>query len=70
LRFRILNIVDDVTRECLAAIPTLRSQANRVTRDLARLIGTRGKPGLIVSDKGTEFTSNAILGWAKEYRVE
>ena len=26
-RFRILNIVDDVTRECLAAIPTPRSQA-------------------------------------------
>jgi transposase InsO family protein len=34
------------------------------------LIGTRGKPGMIVSDNGTEFTSNAILGWAKDHRVE
>ena len=34
------------------------------------LIGTRGKPRMIVSDNGTEFTSNAILGWAKEQRVE
>jgi transposase InsO family protein len=28
------------------------------------LIETRGKPQMIVSDHGTEFTSNAILGWA------
>ena len=25
---------------------------------------------MIVSDNGTEFTSNAILGWAKDHRVE
>jgi putative transposase len=32
-RFRILNVVDDVTRECLAAIPTPRSRdaASRVS---------------------------------------
>ena len=31
---------------------------------------TRGKPGLIVSNNGTEFASNAILGSAKDHRVE
>ena len=69
-RFRILNIVDDVTRECLAAIPDTSISGKRVARELTMLIDTRGKPKMIVSDNGTEFNSNAILGWAKEQRVE
>jgi transposase InsO family protein len=69
-RFRILNIVDDVTRECLAAIPDTSISGKRVARELSTLIGWRGKPRMIVSDNGTEFTSNAILGWTKDHRVE
>lgn len=69
-RFRILNIVDDVTRECLAAIPDTSISGKRVARELTALIDARDKPQMIVSDNGTEFTSNAILGWAKDYLVE
>ncbi len=69
-RFRILNIVDDVTRECLAAIPDTSISGIRVARELTMLIDARGKPQMIVSDNGTEFTSNAILSWAKDHRVE
>jgi putative transposase len=69
-RFRILNIVDDVTRECLAAIPDTSISGKRIARELTMLIGLRGKPQMIVSDNGTEFTSNAMLGWAKDHRVE
>ena len=69
-RFRILNIADDVTRECLAAIPDTSISGKRVARELSALIDRRGKPKMIVSDNGTEFTSNAILSWAKEHRVE
>jgi len=69
-RFRILNIVDDVTRECLAAIPDTSISGRRVTRELTTLIARRGKPQIIVSDNGTEFTSNAILHWSKEHRIE
>jgi putative transposase len=69
-RFRILNIVDDVTRECLAAIPDTSISGRRVTRELTALVASRGKPQMIVSDNGTEFTSNAILHWSKEHRVE
>jgi putative transposase len=69
-RFRILNIVDDVTRECLAAIPDTSISGRRVARELTLLIATRGKPGMIVSDHGTEFTSNAILGWATDHQVD
>jgi diguanylate cyclase (GGDEF)-like protein/PAS domain S-box-containing protein len=64
-RFRILNIVDDVTRECLAAIPDTSISGRRVARELTALIELRGKPGMIVSDNGTEFTSNAMLAWAR-----
>ncbi len=69
-RFRVLNIVDDVTRECLAAIPDTSISGRRVAGELTELIGRRGKPGMIVSDNGTEFTSNAILAWSKDHRVE
>ena len=68
-RFRILNIVDDVTRECLAAIPDTSISGRRVARELTALIERRGKPGMIVSDNGTEFTSNAVFAWAHDNRV-
>lgn len=69
-RFRILNVVDDVTRECLAAIPDTSISGRRVARELGALIERRGRPGMIVSDNGTELTSNAILTFASERRVE
>ena len=62
--------MDDVTRQCLSAIPDTSISGKRVARELTALIDARGKPGMIVSDNGTEFTSNAILSWAKENRVE
>jgi len=69
-RFRVLNIVDDVTRECLAAIPDTSISGRRVARELAALIERRGKPGMIVSDNGTELTSNAILTFAADRDIE
>ena len=65
-RFRILNVVDDVTRECLAAIPDTSISGRRVVRELTDLIERRGPPGMIVSDNGTELTSNAILTFAAQ----
>ncbi len=41
-RFRILNIVDDVTHECLAAIPDTSISGRRVARELTALIEERG----------------------------
>lgn len=43
-RFRVLNVVDDVTRECLAAIPDTSISGRRVARELTTLIERRGKP--------------------------
>ncbi len=42
----------------------------RVARELTTLIERRGKPGMIVSDNGTELASNAILAWSKDHKVE
>jgi len=64
-RFRILNIIDDLTKECLGAIPDTSISGKRVARELDAIIRRRGKPGLVVSDNGTEFTSNAMLAWMK-----
>ncbi len=69
-RFRVLNVVDDVTRECLAAIPDTSISGHRVARELTALIERRGKPAMIVSDNGTELTSTAILRWGAEHRIE
>ena len=62
-RLRILNVIDDVTKDCLAAVVDTSISGRRVARELAELVQRRGRPGLIVSDHGTEFTSNAMLAW-------
>ncbi len=69
-RFRVLNVVDDVTRECLVAVPDTSISGRRVVRELTDLIAVRGKPGMIVSDNGTELTSNAVLEWCGEASIE
>ena len=69
-RFRILNIVDDVTKECLGAIPETSISGRRVARELTAIVEQRGKPGMIVSDHGTEFTCNAMLAWCKEAAID
>jgi putative transposase len=69
-RLRILNIVDDVTKECLGAIPDTSLSGRRVARELSAIIERRGKPGMIVSDHGTEFTSNAMLAWCRDTGIE
>jgi putative transposase len=69
-RFRILAIVDDCTRECLALVADTSLSGMRVARELDRLVAERGRPRMIVSDNGSEFTSNAILAWADQNRIE
>ncbi len=59
--FRILNVVDDVTHECPAAIPDTSISSRRVARELTALIERRGRSDMIVSDNGTKLTSHAIF---------
>jgi putative transposase len=69
-RFRILAIVDDFTRECLALVPDTSLPGMRVVRELNALIAVRGRPVMCVSDNGTELTGMAILRWSQETRIE
>ena len=65
-RFRVLTVVDDYTRECLALVADSSLSGARVARELDRIIEGRGRPAAVTSDNGTELTSNAILAWADE----
>jgi putative transposase len=69
-RFRILTVVDDFTRECLALVADTSLCGLRVSRELDLIAAMRGLPASIVSDNGTELTSMAILRWSQETRVE
>jgi len=69
-RFRILAVVDDFTRECLALVADTSLSGLRVGRELDAIIARRGKPVACVSDNGTELTSMAILRWCQDTGVE
>lgn len=69
-RFRILNVVDDFTRECLASVVDTSLSGLRVVRELDRLCQQHGQPAMIVSDNGTELTSHAVLNWVEAIGIE
>jgi putative transposase len=69
-RFRVLNIKDDITHECLGAIPDTSISGRRVVRELDAIIERRGKPSMIVSDNGTELTSNAVFAWSRDHKID
>ena len=69
-RFRVLTIIDDVTKECLAAVPDTSLSGKRVAREMNALIARRGRPGAIVSDNGTEFTSAAVLAFTQAAKLD
>ncbi len=64
-RFRVLAVVDYFTRDCLTLVADTSLSGARVVRELDAIIARRGRPGTIVSDNCTEFTSTAILSWCQ-----
>ena len=69
-RFRILVVLDDFTRECLALIADTSVSGARVARELTAIAAQRRAcPLLCISDNGTELTSAAILNWCQERKV-
>ena len=69
-RFRIMTVVDDFSRECLALIADTSLSGLRVVRELELVIAQRGQPAMCVSDNGTELTCMAMLRWSHEMRIE
>ena len=70
LRFRILNIVDEYSREVVGQLVSASISGVQVSRFLDRLAETRDIPRQIVVDNGTEFNSEAMFFWGKEKKVK
>ena len=69
-RLRLLVVVDDFTRECLGLVADTSLSGVRAARELSGIVERRGRPCMVVSDNGTEFTSRAILAWAEDNAVD
>tara|TARA_Y100001956_G_C4111382_1_gene182616 strand:- start:1218 stop:1730 length:513 start_codon:yes stop_codon:yes gene_type:complete len=68
--FPILTVADDHRRENLALVADTLLSGLRVTRKLDRLIAERRAPCTTVSDKGTTFTSTAVLRWVQDTGID
>ena len=68
--FRILNIIDEYTRECLAILVKRHITSQDVIDQLFQLIIFRGIPEHIRSDNGSEFTAKAIRKWLSSVGVK
>lgn len=68
-RFRVLNVVDDYFREMIGQLVQVAISGRQVARFLSLLRAQRSKPGKVICDNGTEFTSKAMFFWSKEKGV-
>lgn len=62
-KFRMLTVIDEFTRECLAIKVARRLNNKDVLEVLADLMVKRGIPDHIRSDNGSEFTAKAVREW-------
>ena len=68
--FRILNIIDEYTRECLAMLVARKIKNQDVIDILFNLFIFRGIPEYIRSDNGPEFTAKAVREWLNRLGVK
>jgi putative transposase len=68
--FKILNIIDEYTRECLATLVARKIKSEDVLDQLFNLFVFRGIPGHIRSDNGPEFTARAVRKWLNRLGVK
>jgi transposase InsO family protein len=69
-KFRILNIIDEYSRECLASIVARKIRSGDVIQALADLFLKRGIPKHIRSDNGPEFVATKLRMWLKSLDVK
>lgn len=67
---KMLNIIDEYSRECLAIDVKRQLRKAEVIYKLSGLFISRGLPDYIRSDNGSEFTSRAVRGWLKSIGVK
>lgn len=67
--FRMLTILDEYTRQCLAIVVEWRLGSDDVLQALADLFLIQGLPAYIRSDNGSEFTAHSLKTWLRELGV-
>lgn len=68
--FRVLNIVDEYTRRCIASEAAWSFPSARVIETLEKAFRAYGKPGIIRSDNGREFIADTVRQWLGAREVE
>jgi len=68
--FRILVVIDEFTRECLALVVARQLRSDEVLHCLAKLFVERGTPDFIRSDNGSEFAAHAVRDWLGKVGVK
>jgi len=66
---RLLTLIDEYTRECLAIRPRRRLNSRNVIEALADAMIQRGIPEHIRSDNGPEFVANALVAWCRSKHI-
>ncbi len=69
-RFRLLNVFDDFSRECIGQVVDVSISGQRVARLLDALIALRGRPTVLVCDNGPEFTGKSMFFWSERSGVK
>ncbi len=69
-RFRVLNVVDDHSREMIGQLTAFSISGHQVARFLSQLIDQRSAPDQVICDNGTEFTSKAMFFWQQDTGVK
>ena len=67
--FRMLTLIDEHTRECLAIDVARNLRSDDVLERLSWLMATRGVPDHIRSDNGAEFTASTVRTWLHQVGV-
>ena len=62
---KLLNVIDEYTRECPTILVERRIDANDVVAVLDRLLLERGVPGFVRFDNGPEFVANVVADWCR-----
>ncbi len=68
--FRMLTLIDEHTRECLAIDVARKLKSEDVLERLSDLFVRRGAPKYIRSDNGPEFTANKVRDWLERVKVQ
>ena len=67
---RMLTVLDEYTRECLAIVVARKLKSDDVLHTLAELFARHGAPEHLRSDNGPEFTAKVVREWLKRVGVQ